>query len=88
MVSGVVPEECAGGALNVCVRVVLEAAGVVPEVVRASASALVPVAGAPDPVAVCEAVAETLAETLGVASAVGAASFLAALAASLVALTQ
>ena len=88
MVSGVVPEECASGAVDVCVRVVSEAVGVVPEVVCMSASALDPVAVAPDPVAVCEAVAKALAETCGVASAVGAVSFLAASAANLAALTQ
>ena len=81
MVSGVIPEECTGGAINVCVQVVSEAVGVVPEVVCTSASA-------PDPVAIHEAVAKALAETRGVASAVGAVSFLAASAASLVALTQ
>ena len=37
MVSGVVPEECTGSAVDVCVQVVSEAVGVVPEVVCTSA---------------------------------------------------
>ena len=94
MVSEVVPEECTGGAVNVCVRLVSEAVRVVPEVVCTSAFAPVPVAvtpvpvaAAPDLVAGCDAVAKALAETCGVASAVGAVSFLAASATRLVAST-
>ena len=82
-----VPEECAGGAVDVCVQVDAEAAGVVPAVDCTSAFtpptlvavagdavavAFGPIAVAPVPVAVCEAVAIALGETRGVVSAVGA----------------
>ena len=65
MVSRVVPEECAGGTVKVCVRVVSEAVGVVPEVV------LVPAAVS---LSVVVLDVKAIAKTSGAVSVVGAVS--------------